>query len=328
MLIPEQQVFVTFFFLFNILSVRNIDLLKKVMRRRFIKDEIMHVYQRTVSGFNIFYSTEDFLVFFTIVSVYARKYGIILMGLCQMIDHIHLLGYARSLSAMSRFISAYTSRYVKEFNSRVGRTGKLFVKEYGSAIKKEAKTIRSAIAYLFNNPVEKKLCGRAEEYRWNYMKYYAGIDLKSIRYCSSRLKKSVRIVQETFRKGNYLKYGMIDIIFKGLDKDEREYLIDYVIKMYFPFDIKEVTKFYRSYEDMLIAINSNTGSEYDIQEQYYGKSDVAYREMMTYLKKNGIEDIGSVIMMCEDDKKRLAALLKSKTSATYVQIRKFLHICL
>ena len=102
------------------------------------------------------------------------------MGLCQMIDHIHLLCYARSLSDMSRFISAYTSRFVKEFNSRIGRTGKLFVKEYGSAIKKESKRIRSAI-----------------------------------RYCTSRLQKSVRIVKEAFKNGKYLNYRLIDTTLEG-----------------------------------------------------------------------------------------------------------------
>lgn len=297
------------------------------MKRRFIADEVMHVYQRTVSGFNIFYSFEDFLVFYTIVSVYARKYEITLLGLCQMIDHVHLLAYARNLSSMSRFVSAYTSRYVKEFNSRIGRTGKLFEKEYGSAIKKEAKKIRSAIAYLFNNPVEKKLCTRAEDYRWNYLKYYTETDIRSIRYCSSRLRKSVRIVKERFSKGMYLKYGLTDTIFKGLDKEERKYMIDYIIKLYFPFEIKEVTKYYRSYDEMLTAINSNTGSEHEIHEHYYGKTDMPYREIVTYLKRHGFEDTRSVITMDEDEKRQLTSLLKSKTSATYIQIRKFLHIC-
>ena len=297
------------------------------MKRRFSADDVLHIYQRTIYGFNIFYSSEDFIVFYTIVSVYARRYGVILLGLCQMIDHTHLLAYASDLSSMSRFVSAYTSRYVKEFNERTGRTGKLFKKEYGSAIKKESKKIRSAIAYLFNNPVEKKLCTRAEEYRWNYLKYYAGTDLESIRYYSSRVRKSVRIVQERFDKGMYLKYGLTDTLFKGINIEERKYLIDYIIKLYFPFDINEVIKYYRSYEDMLTAINSNTGSEHDIHEHYYCKTDCAYREIMTYLKNKGIEDIRSVITMHEDDKKQLISLLKSKTSATYMQIRKFLHVC-
>ena len=297
------------------------------MKRRFIAYEILHIYQRTVSGFNIFYSSEDFLVFYTIVSVYARRYGITLLGLCQMIDHIHILGYARNLSSMSRFVSAYTSRYVKEFNSRIGRTGKLFEKEYGSAIKKEAKKIRSAIAYLFNNPVEKKLCTRAEEYKWNFLKYYEETDIGSIRNCSYKLRKSVRIVQERFSKGMYLKYALTDTIFKGLNKEEKEYMTGYIIKLYFPFDRREILKYYRSYEEMLTAINSNTGSEHDIYEHYYSKTDMPYREIITYLKHHGIEDTRSVITLHEDEKRRLASLLKAKTSATYVQIRKFLHIC-
>lgn len=260
------------------------------MKRKFYSGEITHIYQRTVSGFNIFYCAEDFLVFYTIVSVYAHKYDIVLLGLCQMIDHIHLLGSSRNLESMSRFISAYTSRFAKEFNRRTGRTGHLFEKEYGSAIKRETKKVRSAIAYLFNNPVEKMLCERAEEYRWNYLEYYGKVSLKPLRQCSWKLQKSIKI------------------------------------KLYFPFDVKKVTRYYKSHADMLTAINSNTGSEHDIMEHSYCKTDVPYREIMVILKKEEITDIRSVIMWREEDKKRIASLLKSRTSATHRQIRKFLHI--
>lgn len=243
-----------------------------------------------------------------------------------MIDHIHLLGTSRNLESMSRFISAYTSQYVKEFNRRTGRTGKLFEKEYGSAIKKEIKIIRSAIAYLFNNPVEKMLCAKAEEYRWNYLKYYGEFNMKPLRNCSYRLRKSIKIVQERFSKGEYLKYSLIDIIFKDLEKKEREYLTDWIIKLYFTFDVKKAVSYYRSYKDMLIAINSNTGSEHDIMEHSYCKTDTPYREMMVILKREGITDIRSVITWSDEDKKHIASLLKSRTSATHRQIRKFLHL--
>ena len=245
------------------------------MRRKFQADEVLHIYQKTVSGFNIFYSTEDFLVFYTIVSVYARRFGIVLLGLCQMIDHIHLLGSAGSLTDLSRFVSAYTSRFVKEFNNKTGRTGPLFEKGYGSALKREAKKIRSAIAYLFNNPVEKMLCARAEEYRWNYLRYYGNpLSLTGVRNYSSRLRKSVKIIQGRFRKGVYLNYSLLDMVFEELDKEEREHLVEYIIMTYFPFDAKKLTSYYKSYEDMLIAINSNTGSEHDIQEHHYSKTDL------------------------------------------------------
>ena len=41
------------------------------MRRKFSADGVMHIYQRTISGFNLFYSVEDFLVLYTIVAVQA-----------------------------------------------------------------------------------------------------------------------------------------------------------------------------------------------------------------------------------------------------------------
>ena len=48
------------------------------MGRKFSAEGIMHIYQRTISGFNLFYSLEDFLVFYTIVSIQSRKFGLFL----------------------------------------------------------------------------------------------------------------------------------------------------------------------------------------------------------------------------------------------------------
>ena len=116
------------------------------MKRRFCAGGVLHVYQRTVSGFNIFYSLEDFLVFYTIIAIKARKFKINLLGLCLMIDHIHLLLTGGDISQISRFISEYTSLFVREFNSWTGRKGPLFESTFGSALKTETKKIRSAIA--------------------------------------------------------------------------------------------------------------------------------------------------------------------------------------
>lgn len=132
------------------------------MRRRFSADGVMHIYQRTISGFNLFYSIEDFLVFYTIVAVQARKQRLCLLGLCLMIDHIHILVRPDNLKHLSCFMSACTSLYVREFNARTGRSGSLFEPRYGSAVKMDGKRIRAAIAYLFNNPVEKRLCRMAD----------------------------------------------------------------------------------------------------------------------------------------------------------------------
>jgi len=296
------------------------------MRRKFSKDAVQHIYQRSMHGFNLFYSTEDFLVFYTIVSIQARRYGITLLGMCLMIEHIHLLLSADSLCQMSGFISAYTSIYAKEFNARTGRKGELFKSAYGNAVKSEMKKIRSAIAYLFNNPVEKMLCSRAEEYRWNFLKYYRyGVSIKTEK-CSRKLKRAMKAAEFSFRSGKHMKFQMLENILRSLDEAEREMFTDYVIRLYLPFDCKRTVGHYRSYEDMITAVNSNTGSEYEISERHYCRSDVPYREILRYLKMNGIHDAGAMISLPDEEKLQYMKSLKENTSASYTQIRKFLHI--
>lgn len=298
------------------------------MRRKFSADGIMHIYQRTISGFNIFYCVEDFIVFYTIVAVYARKFKIVLLGLCQMIDHTHLLAACGSLKLMSRFVSAYTSKFVREFNQFTGRKGPLFKKAYGSAIKMDAKKIRSAIAYLFNNPVEKKLCTEAEEYPWSYILFYdpERKPMNITSGISSNLRKSIKKVRSCCNNGNYIGYVFLGKLFEHLTNHEKKILTEYIIEQYFPFASNEVLSYYRSYGDMITAINSNTGSEYEIRENHYGKTDVPYRKIIACVKEMGIKDVRSVLTMSTNMKIELAERLKEKTSASYTQIRKFLQI--
>lgn len=298
------------------------------MRRRFSAGGVLHIYQRTISGFNIFYSLEDFLVFYTIISVKAKIHKVCLMGLCFMVDHLHQLASADSLTQINDFVSESTSLYVREFNKRTGRKGPLFEQAFGSALKTEFKKIRSAIAYLFNNPVEKMLCTSAEQYRWNFLAYYNPCRRKhtSFRHLSRALKRAKNIVDSRYKENKHLKYATLELLFKGLNADEREVLINYIIERYLPFDIEKTRKYYRSYDDMVIAINSNTGSEYELTEYHYCKSDLPYRDIISCLQSHGIRDLHEVLTANEDIKKKLFALLRSKTSANSTQIRKFLHI--
>ena len=90
----------------------------KYKKRRFVPGECMHVYQRAVKGFNIFYDLEDYLVFYTIFATVARQYNVTLMELCIMIDHIHVLMSSRSLNEISRFVMHYTSMFVRDVKDR------------------------------------------------------------------------------------------------------------------------------------------------------------------------------------------------------------------
>jgi hypothetical protein len=59
--------------------------------RKLYRGEVTHVYQRAINGFNIFYERDDYLVFYTIFSVFLRRFGITALALCLMIDHFHAL---------------------------------------------------------------------------------------------------------------------------------------------------------------------------------------------------------------------------------------------
>ena len=75
-------------------------------RRRFYDEAPVHVYQRTIDGFNIFYDLEDYLVFYTVFAVSSRKHKVNVLGQSIMIDHLHNFIEAESLDELSRFVSA------------------------------------------------------------------------------------------------------------------------------------------------------------------------------------------------------------------------------
>ena len=299
-------------------------------RRKFVNGEVNHTYQRTVSGFNIFYEVEDYLVYYTIFSVLAIKYGIMVYGLCLMIDHIHSLISAADRKSFCSFIRHVSLLFVKEYNKEHGRSGPLFQEGFGSAPKIGLKRLRTAIAYLFNNPVERFLCSRAQEYRWNFLPYAQCRNPYSepvrLRLASRALRKAIKEVDGARERGQHMTYTMIRRLFCTLDKQEKNQLTDYIIVRYSVIRYDLLAACYGGHDNMLTAINSNTGSEYDINETICGRSDTEFRELHRYVHSEGFDNAGDVISMEENVKLHLMEKMLNRTSANIYQIRKFLHI--
>ena len=301
------------------------------MGRNFVKEEVNHTYQRTISGFNIFYEVEDYLVYYTIFSVMAARYDITVYGLCLMIDHLHSLVSAGSCLTLSRFMSNVTIQFVKEFNQARNRKGALFCENYGSAPKTGMQLLRTAIAYLYNNPVERFLCRHAQDYRWNFLAYAISdhpfsdpIELKS---ASRRLRNAIQEVNGTASRKKHMTYVQLKRLMKGLGRKERNQLIDYIVVRYnvIRYDIL-TTQCYNGYENMLTAMNSNTGSEYEIHEQKWSRTDTEYRELYQHVHSCGYDDAGNVISLDTDSKLELMMEMIRKTRASKRQICKYLHL--
>ncbi len=300
-------------------------------RRKFLKDEVHHIYQRTVKRFNIFYDLEDYLVYYTIFSIAARQYDVTILGLCLMFDHIHMLIKTEAKVTMSEFVRQVTCMFAREQNNDVGRKGSLFQARFGSAPKRGMKLLRTAIAYLFNNPVEKNLCSRAEEYRWNFLAYglspHPFSDPLISVHISRSLKRAIKEVDLAESEDRHLRYAQLKRLLGKLEERERMQLVDHIISIYKPFDYEEIIACYGSYEDMLTAINSNTGSEYDIKEDRYRFSDIEYIRMGDILRDTeGLKDLRKVTGLEIEEKMRLFEVLRKHLSCDNLPIVKFLHI--
>jgi hypothetical protein len=195
------------------------------------------------------------------------------------------------------------------------------------------KLLRTAIAYLFNNPVERHLCKYAQDYRWNFLAYgksaHPFSDPLVLRKASFALKRAVTEIDGSRKRGAHLTYPQLRRLFSGLDEREKNQLIDYIIVKYsiVRYDIL-TTSCYEGYENMITAINSNAGSEYDIDEQRCGRSDAVYRDLYKFVRSRGYSSVGDVIALDYEAKMSLYKAMKSVTNVLGYHICKFLHLTL
>lgn len=251
--------------------------------------------------------------------------------LCIMHNHFHCLAKTQSRDELSNFFDHFTAWYVREYNQHVGRKGKLLKKNFGSAPKWEEKRLRSCIIYIGNNPVEKQFCKRAQDYRWNFIAYAQSANpfskkiIKSqISYKLSKALKEVDIMQSLNLP---LKYAQIIRLTEKLNDIEFEQFTDYVINKYLPFDYNELISHFKSYESMLLAMESTTGEEFDIQESRDSFSLESFKEMVKHMeKKMPRHKIRRITTLSIDEKIEIYKELQKHTSATGQQICNFLHI--
>ena len=247
-------------------------------------------------------------------------------------EHIHILVRAESSGAMSRFVNIYTSGFVKEYNRWYGRKGPLFNAHFGRAPKIGSKKIRTALAYLYNNPVEKNLSRKAEEYQWNFLAYAVSDHPFSRktpqRKCCGKMREALALIRVMRSGGKPLRYAILEECAVGLTEESIRELTDRIICCYNCIDYNGATRYYdNDYDKMILAFDSNTGSEYDIAEIFTPGSDGVYYQMASLVIKTlGRNGIKKIFSMNDADKIELGVLLAKRTGASKRQLEKFLRI--
>lgn len=292
---------------------------------------VQHVYQKHHCGFIIFYSVKDCLVFFTMFSIAACRFGVKILGLCIMVDHIHVLVDAPNNKHLGKFVRYYTTWFSRAYNKWHGLKGQLFKRPFGFASKCRSKDIRSAIAYLYNNPVEKQLCDRPEQSMWNFLAYGASHNPFSeplmLDRVSAPLRRAVQKVR-SFRSADIpISYRQLNKMFFSLDRKEKMQLTDFIISTYNCVDYESAAYYFGSYAEMIAAINTSKGSEYAIKEDFLSGSDRIYARMTNFLLQSGVIDsIDSLLHLPFEKRRELMDALAIYTGAGQKKVAKYLHI--
>lgn len=300
-------------------------------RRKVFPGEVHHVYQRTVGGVLVFYSASDYLVFFTLFCTIAKRSGVRILALCPMVDHLHHVCVVNGQRQLSDFVKVYTQEFAKIWNRSRGRKGSLFHPRFGSAPKIGGKKVRTALAYNDNNPVERKLVEKAEEYRWNFLSYATGETPWSAPVDKDKISRPMQLAMEEMSRlynlGKYLGYRQLERWSKRLKQSEFQQLIDYIITLWNILDYDEAASYYGSFDKMIRAIHDNTGSEWDIHEEIDPYSDAVYADCTRILLQGGyIKDVNQIPSLPDERKYALLELLQSRTVAKRRQLYKYLHL--
>lgn len=307
--------------------------------RKFYFDAFQHIYQKSVDSGVIFYTIDDYLVLFSIICTYSIKMAIDVICVCFMRNHFHICIDSTNKEKMSKYIMTVCSVFAKEYNRNIGRKGDLFKHCFGSASKSSPKTIRTCMAYIFNNPVEQKICNLAEDYRWNFLAYANNENPFSKHIIRTEMTASLRncldIIKAYKEDNQYLNYGIIKSIFKSINcgknqksiDEKKEFLIDNIITTFSTIRYDIVYKYFKNYNSLCLALSSMTGNEYEIKEERDRDSDNAYQEMI-----NLTEDLdylsarGNFAGLPEGKLNLLIRYLRSNSSANEKQIMRFLHL--
>ncbi|MBR4756961.1 MAG: transposase [Bacteroidales bacterium] len=291
--------------------------------------EATHVFVKGRQGGGIFYRKEDFLVYITIVSVLVRQLELEVLAFCPMFNHVHFLFKMIEPGVLRKFIQLSAHSFVREYNAEYGRKGALFQKGFGRSMKKGIKIILGCVAYVFNNPVAGRIARKASDYKWNLLAYMDNkspfskpVKRKHSRYA---LKVALKKIDYFHSSGTYIGYAALRNIFADLDKEEIRQATDYLLYKYSFISYTSLEELYGSREKLLVALDSNAGSEFDLEDEYGDHS--VYRRMLKTVVDFGFtgRDL-NFERLPEKEARALYYLIKSKANAPHSSICKFLHL--
>lgn len=141
------------------------------------------------------------------------------------------------------------------------------------------------------------------------------------------MRKAINEVRAECTRKKPLSYRQLQRLFESLDQKEKLQLVDYIITKYSVLDYKAAAKCFGGTENMLKSMEYNTGSEYEVQEQFTGKSDICYSRISYWLiNRMHIEDVHRVFFLSLEERTELLFQAYRELGINLKQLSKFFRI--
>lgn len=127
---------------------------------------IYHVTARRVDRWPLFVDEDDYQRYLRLLARTVEIYEWLVLTFCLMPNHVHHLIELREAN-LAKGMHRLHGMYVRWFNDRHARTGRLFEDRYGAELVDDDLYFLTAVDYIEMNPVKPALCKSPEEWPWS-----------------------------------------------------------------------------------------------------------------------------------------------------------------
>lgn len=301
-------------------------------KRKYYKNGCQHIFQISADRGVIFYTDDDYLVFFTLLCILAVKYRVQIISFCIMKNHFHILARFTSKENMVLFLNALCSVYARKYNLRHHRSGQLFKKSFGNAPKYGEDAINDCLIYVNNNPIPKKAVEKAIEYRWNFLAYMDSRSpfSKPLNHSLTPddIRSRISLVNKMHSMGQYIDYIIFDQLFEGLDTEQYQQVLDHIISVYNVIDYSYILSKWRTKEEVSGMLQLVKGSEYSTDEDGSQEDYRHYEQMNEVVRKAGFDLVSFRFDSGKMDARLMGYLRKMvgfKVNPSDLEIDKYFH---
>jgi putative transposase len=136
-------------------------------RRIQIADLTQHVFNRGNNRSDIFRSAKDYAAFLLALRDASIRYQLDVHSYALMTNHFHLVATPRTATGLSDAMQVVGTKYVRYFNRRYTRTGRLFEGPFKASVIETEAYWFTCMRYVELNPVRAGLVTDPAVYRWS-----------------------------------------------------------------------------------------------------------------------------------------------------------------